>query len=137
MVERCYSGKTIVEHLVKDCSLLNNWLINEADEEKRNQFFEWFLKKKDKTARIIGKIKLFQIEGEWLSVEEISQRKNIIISTKKTRAIHNELQKLGYNCTDTIVDDHPLSEILSKYAPSAKSVFATIAARPVASCSYL
>ena len=128
LVERCYSGKTIVEHLVKDCSLLNNWLINEADEEKRNQFFEWFLKKKDKTARIIGKIKLFQIEGEWLSVEEISQRKNIIISTKKTRAIHNELQKLGYNCTDTIVDDHPLSEILSKYAPSAKSVFATIAA---------
>jgi predicted RNA-binding protein with RPS1 domain len=128
LVERCYSGKTIVEHLTKDCSLLNNWLINEADDEKRNQFFEWFLKKKDKTAKIIEKIKLFQVKGEWLSIEEISLRNNIIITTSKTQAIYKELEKLGYICTDVIVDNHPLNELVSKYAPSGKSVFATIAA---------
>lgn len=128
LVERCYTGKTIVEHLLKDCSLLNTWLINDAIAEKRNQFFEWLLKEKNKTAKIIGKIKLFQVKEEWLSIEEINQRKNIIISTNITKVIHKELEKLGYICTETIVDDHPLNEILSKYAPSGKSVFSTIAA---------
>ena len=81
-----------------------NWLSEDEDNED-----------------IVASIPLIQFGSEWLSTNEISEKDNYLVTTSKFSSIVDLLAKLGFVCSNTVLDGHPLESSIA--ATDEKDLF--------------
>lgn len=105
--------------------LLNNWLESSTDNE-----FDAFINEiratttSNEAKNILPQIKLFKVGVERKTQNEINNDKNYIICTDKNYSLKTILEKVGMKCTDTTIESHPLSSLLT--AQNEKTLFLNI-----------
>lgn len=94
--------------------LLNKWL--DSCEEA---IFDAFINEikvtttSNEAKALLPNIKLYKFGNERKSRKEIDADKSYVIMTSKTVSIKSILQKVGMKCSDTTLELHPLSSLLS------------------------
>lgn len=94
--------------------LLNKWL--DSCEEA---IFDAFINEirvtttSNEAKALLPNIKLYKFGNERKSRKEIDADKSYVIMTSKTVSIKSILQKVGMKCSDTTLESHPLSSLLS------------------------
>ena len=97
--------------------------ISTCNEEQRNQFFNWLSEDED-NEDIVASIPLIQFGSEWLSTNEISEKDNYLVTTSKFSSIVDLLAKLGFVCSNTVLDGHPLESSIA--ATDEKDLFTPV-----------
>lgn len=120
-----FSFDTVVTKLVSNERLIS-WLID-ADEEKRDRFYKWIINNKDFCSELLSTLPVFQFNKEFLSLKEINDNKLYIITTELVEPIKSILIKLGFICSEGLLETHPLYECLS--SQDEKVLFNTIVDR--------
>ncbi len=105
--------------------LLNSWLESTTE----NDFNAFINEIKTTTTsndakKILPQIKLFKVGKERKSQNEINNDTNYVISTVKNAGLKSVLEKVGMKYTDTTIESHPLSSLLS--AQNEKTLFSNI-----------
>ena len=98
------------------------WVTN-ATEENRNKFFEWLTKDKA-TTPLITSVPTIKYGDTWISYTKASNTQKYIITTIKLSPIVGILKKLGFVCSDTILNNHQLNEYLNKQ--DEKTIYTSI-----------
>lgn len=107
--------------------------ISTCNEEQRNQFFNWLSEDED-NEDIVASIPLIQFGSEWLSTNEISEKDNYLVTTSKFSSIVDLLAKLGFVCSNTVLDGHPLESSIA--ATDEKDLFNQIKGKDITSLSF-
>ena len=87
--------------------------ISAASDDERKSFWEWLTKTED-TIRLIPSIPSILLENKWVSYSTAINNSKVILITEKTLAIKDILIQLGFKCTDTVIEHHPLKDYLKK-----------------------
>lgn len=98
------------------------WVKNATD-GNRNKFFEW-LTKDTATTPLITSVPTLKYGDTWISYTKASNTEKYIITTTKLSPIVDILKKLGFVCSDTILNGHQLNEYLSKQ--EEKKIYSSI-----------
>lgn len=101
------SVNAVLKKLSSDIDGLNTWLQRITDEE-RNNFYSW-LEANDESSLIVAQIKLFTFGGVWKSLSEIQSDKSLVVLSNNSEPIKPILGKLGFTCSDSVFENHPLS----------------------------
>lgn len=109
-----------------DNAILNNWYIA-ATEEKKIEFHNWLIKNDTVSKKIINSLPIFQFADTIISRKEIDNYSNYIILTEHTNPIYEILSKLGYECSNNLLEAHPLNDYLENQ--EEKSLFEDIVKR--------
>ena len=108
-----------------DKLLLNSWLDSLTDND-----FDAFLSEikatttSNEAKHLLPQIKLFRIGKDRKSQNEINSDTSYVISTVKNAGLKSILEKVGMKFTDTPLESHPLSSLLS--AQNEKVLFGNI-----------
>lgn len=101
----------------RDC--LDNWLITTND-DNRSSFYLW-ITSNEKASLLIPKIPILVFGDEWKNVNEVSLSDKMIILTEKINPMKNVLSKLGFNISNSLIENHPLCNYIQKQ--SEKAIF--------------
>ena len=94
--------------------LLNKWL-DSCEDDVFNAFINEIrvTTTSNEAKALLPNIKLYKFGKERKSRKEINADKSYVIITSKTASIKSILQKVGMKCSDTTLEAHPLSSLLS------------------------
>lgn len=126
------SVSAVVNKLTTNLNSLNNW-IESATAEERRKFYEW-IKANNDASSLINLIKIVTFGGVWKSITEINSDANYIILAENTEPLKDVLTKLGFICSDDIIENHPLAEQIELI--SDKQLFEEINNRGFQSLSF-
>lgn len=104
-----------------------------ADESTRNKFFEW-LASSEQGKGLIMSIPTLKFGDEFISYNSVISGVNQIITTNKLLPIKDILTNLGFTCSDSILDIHPLVDFLNKQ--NEKKLFTKIQEKDCTSLSF-
>jgi hypothetical protein len=102
--------------------------IKDASDEERNKFFEW-LTKNTASAQLISSIPTLKYGDAWMSYIEASNTEKYIITTEKLYPIVSILKKLGFVCSESVLDTHVLHDYL--YKQDEKKLYSSIVASDI------
>lgn len=105
---------------------LNNWYLR-ASEDKKIDFHNWLIKNETISKKIINSLPIFQFANTIISRKEIDKYSNHIILTEHTNPICGILSKLGYICSNNLLEAHPLNDYIDNQ--DEKSLFEDIVKR--------
>ncbi len=91
---------------------LNNWFINTNNIE-RSSFYKWLIDNEAK--EIVLSLPIFSFKEQWFSYKEYVNSSSFLITTKKITHIKNILLKIGYQCSNNILEDHPLKNFFNSF----------------------
>ena len=111
---------------------VRSW-ISTCNDEQRNQFFNWLATDED-NKDIVASIPLIQYGTEWLSTNELSVKDNYLVTTSKFNSIVDLLAKLGFACSNTVLDGHPLENSIATI--DEKKLFNLIKGKDISSLSF-
>lgn len=94
-----------------------------ADENERNDFYTW-LTKSETTIELIPNIPSILFGDQWVSYRSAINTSKTVLITEKTLCIKDILIQLGFQCSDTILEHHPLKDYLKKQ--DEKMLFSSI-----------
>jgi hypothetical protein len=103
------STKDIVSTFA-DNTALNDWFIDANDTEKE-RFYEWLIDNKAKN--IVELLPIFSFENQWISYKEYQDSNSYLITTNKIAPIKGILSKLDYQCSDNLLEEHPLKDFFN------------------------
>lgn len=109
-----------------DNAILNNWYIA-ATEEKKIDFHNWLIKNDTVSKKNINSLPIFQFGDKLISRTEINDYSDYIILTEHTSPICGILSKLGYICSNNLLEAHPLNDYIDNQ--DEKSLFEDIVKR--------
>lgn len=109
-----------------DNAFLSNWYIA-ASVEKKIDFHNWLIKNDSVSKKIINSLPVFHFGDTIISRKEIDNYSNYIILTEHTNPICEILSKLGYECSNNLLEAHPLNDYLENQ--EEKSLFEDIVKR--------
>lgn len=104
-----------------------------ADESTRNKFYEW-LTSSEQGQRLIWTIPTLKFGNDFISYNSVISDDFKIITTNKLLQIKDILEILGFSCSDTILDTHPLVNFLRKQ--NEKKLFEKIQAKDCSKLSF-
>lgn len=87
--------------------------ISSASESDRNNFFKW-LTKNEATTGLIPNIPTLLFDNQWVSYSSALNTNKAILITEKSLVIKDILIQLGFKCSDTVLEQHPLKDYLKK-----------------------
>lgn len=123
---------SVVDIINKNPERVLTWIKNASD-ENRNKFFEWLTKDKA-TTPLITTIPTLRYGDTWISYTKASNTDKYIITTVKLSPIVGILKKLGFVCSDSVLDNHTLCEYLRKQ--EEKKLYSAIAASDISTLSF-
>jgi len=126
------SVATVVKKLTANIDSLNNW-VESVSEEERNKFYEWIQANKDASS-LIKLIKIVTFGGVWKSLTEIKSDSSLIILTENSEPLKAVLSKLGFVCSDELIENHPLINSIDFLTD--KQLFGEIKKRDIQSLDY-
>lgn len=109
-IEKC-KRQNVYDIILANMDGVRTW-ISSCDDEQRDQFFNW-LAMDDDNEEIVASVPLIQYGTEWLSTNELSVKTNYLVTTSKFSSIIDLLAKLGFVCSSTILDGHPLESSIA------------------------
>ena len=118
------SVSAVVDIINKNPKRVLVWIKN-ASEENRNKFFEWLTKDKA-TTPLITTIPTLKYGDTWISYTKACNTEKYVITTVKLSPIVSILKKLGFVCSESVLDNHTLCEYLRKQ--EEKKLYSAIAA---------
>lgn len=130
-VER--TSVAVVADIIKNNPLRVLSWISSASEDQRNQFFTWLTKDRA-TTPLITTVPSFRFGESWLSYTKATNTDKCVLTTEKLSPIVGILKKLGFACSDTILNEHPLCDYLNKQ--DEKKLFSAISSTPVTSLDF-
>jgi hypothetical protein len=89
---------------------LNNWFIDTNDTEKEH-FYEWLID--NEAEEIVNSLPIFSFENQWISYKEYLDSNSYLITTNKIAPIKGILSKLDYQCSDNLLEEHPLKDFFN------------------------
>lgn len=107
--------------------------VNNTSEENRNKFFEWLTKDRA-TTPLITTVPTLKYGDTWISYTKASNSEKYIITTVKISPIVDILKKLGFVCSESILDNHPLCEYLRKQ--EEKKLYSAIVASDLSTLDF-
>lgn len=107
--------------------------IKGAYESTRNKFFEW-LTSSEQGKGLILSIPTLKFGDEFISYDSVVSNADQIITTNKLLPIKDILTNLGFTCSDSILDTHPLVEFLNKQ--NEKNLFTKIQEKDCTTLSF-
>ncbi|MBR5831033.1 MAG: hypothetical protein IKY79_00285 [Bacteroidales bacterium] len=122
---------TIID-IITNNEEFNEWFVS-ADEEYKNLLYKWINKqdvssdRNTKLKKLVSNLPLFQFDNECLSISQIANNVDYIITTDKIELIKVVLLDLGYHISDNRVDDHLLLDYID--LQNEKKLFDDIAKR--------
>ena len=111
---------------------MHSWFAS-ASEDQLKQFFTWLTKDRA-TPPLITTVPSFRFGESWLSYTKATNTDKCVLTTEKLSPIVGILKKLGFVCSDTILDNHPLCDYLTKQ--DEKKLFSSISSSPVSSLDF-
>lgn len=126
------SVSAIVDIINKNPERVLVWIKN-ASEENRNKFFEWLTKDKA-TTPLITTIPTLKYGDTWLSYTRASNTEKYVITTVKLSPIVGILKKLGFVCSESVLDNHTLCDYLRKQ--EEKKLYSAIAASDMSTLDF-
>ena len=123
---------SVVDIINKNPERVLTWIKNAGD-ENRNKFFEWLTKDKA-TTPLITTIPTLRYGDTWISYTKASNTDKYIITTVKLSPIVGILKKLGFVCSESVLDNHTLCEYLRKQ--EEKKLYSAIAASDISTLSF-
>lgn len=126
------SVSAIVDIINKNPERVLVWIKN-ASEENRNKFFEWLTKDKA-TTPLITTIPTLKYGDTWLSYTKASNTEKYVITTVKLSPIVSILKKLGFVCSESVLDNHTLCDYLRKQ--EEKKLYSAIAASDMSTLDF-
>lgn len=122
-----------VADIIKNNPLrVHSWIAS-ASEDQLKQFFTWLTKDRA-TTPLITTVPSFRFGESWLSYTKATNTDKCVLTTEKLSPIVGILKKLGFVCSDTILDNHPLCDYLAKQ--DEKKLFSSISSSPVSSLDF-
>ncbi len=106
------SVSVVVDIINKNPERVLTWVKN-ATEENRSKFFEWLTKDRT-TTPLITTVPTLKYGDTWISYTNVSNMGKYVITTEKLSSIVGILEKLGFVCSENILENHPLSDYLQK-----------------------
>lgn len=109
---QCINVDIILEKLQQNQDIIN-WF-NKATEEQKNKLFKWIKEKNSITREnllnsFVSSLPLFMVGDNFISLNKVKES-NYIILSEYVSPIKDILIKLGFVCTDNLLEDnHPLS----------------------------
>ncbi len=107
--------------------------ITSATEKERNNFYMWLTENED-TIGLIPNIPSILFGNQWVSYHSAINTSGTVIITEKTLGIKDILIQLGYLCSDTVLEQHPLKDYLQKQ--DEKVLFSSITSSNTAALTY-
>ena len=130
-VEKC-KRHDIYDIIQVNMNGVRSW-ISTCNEEQRNKFFNWLAIDEDNEDTVVS-IPLIQYGTEWLSINELSKKNNYLVTTSKFSSIVDLLAKLGFVCSSTVLDGHPLENSIATI--DEKELFNLIKEKDITSLSF-
>jgi hypothetical protein len=96
----------LYKYFAEDSESLNIW-IKSTDETSRQSFYAW-IEKEEKTHDLISMIPIMMFGTEWKKIGEIKVDIKYLFLTEKILPIKDVLTKLGFNISNTKIENHPL-----------------------------
>jgi ribosomal protein S1 len=124
--------KFVVSAISSNSAIVLKW-IKDADDSKRANFYGW-LASNEEGQKLIKSVPSIKYGENWISYSEAISKPNQIIITNKLLPIKGILSKLGFLCSDTVIDTHPLVEYLVKQ--NEKQLFSAIQSKDCTTLSY-
>lgn len=123
---------SIVNIIQNNQERVSTWIEN-ASEQERNKFFEW-LTKDTATIPLITTLPTLKYGSTWIPYTTASNTDKYIIITEKISPIVDILRKLGFVCSENVLDKHALCEYLRKQ--DEKKIYSAIAASDISSLGF-
>jgi hypothetical protein len=89
---------------------LNDWFID-ADDTEKEHFYEWLID--NEAEEIVNLLPIFSFENQWISYKEYQDSNSYLITTNKIAPIKGILSKLDYQCSDNLLEEHPLKDFFN------------------------
>lgn len=89
---------------------LNDWFIDANDTEKEH-FYEWLID--NEAEEIVNLLPIFSFENQWISYKGYLESNSYLITTNKIAPIKGILSKLDYQCSDNLLEEHPLKDFFN------------------------
>lgn len=89
---------------------LNDWFIDANDTEKEH-FYEWLID--NEAEEIVNLLPIFSFENQWISYKGYLDSNSYLITTNKIAPIKGILSKLDYQCSDNLLEEHPLKDFFN------------------------
>ena len=123
---------SVVETIKNNPDRILSWIKSTTD-VKRQRFYNWLTK--DRTSLpLTTTVPSLKFGDAWLSYETAIKKEKCILTTNKLAPIKGLLAKLGFTCSETILDDHPLKDYLKKQVE--KTVFEAIVSSDISILSF-
>lgn len=121
------SVSAVVDIINKNPERVLTWVKN-ATEENRSKFFEWLTKDRT-TTPLITTVPTLKYGDIWISYTNVANMEKYVITTEKLSPIVGILEKLGFVCSENILENHPLSAYLQKQ--EEKKLYSAIVASDI------
>jgi hypothetical protein len=112
----------LCKYFAENSESLNIW-IKSTDETSRQSFYSW-IEKEEKTHDLISMIPIMMFGTEWKKIDEIKVENKYLFLTEKILPIKDILTKLGFNISNSKIENHPLYIYI--YSQNEKDLFCKI-----------
>lgn len=126
------STSNVINILQNNPERIRTW-ITSASKDERNSFWKW-LTKSEETISLIPDIPSLFLDNTWVPFSTAINDNNVVLTTGNTLVIKDILIKLGFKCTDTVIENHPLKDYLGKQ--DDKKLYEAIISSNIALLSY-
>jgi hypothetical protein len=126
------SVSDVVDIINKKPERILTWVTN-ATEENRRKFFEW-LAKDSTTTPLISTVPTLKYGDTWISYANVANMEKYVITTEKLFPIVGILNKLGFVCSENILENHPLCDYLKQQ--EEKKLYSEIAASDISALDF-
>ena len=89
---------------------LNNWFID-ADDTEKEYFYDWLID--NEAEEIVNLLPIFSFGNQWISYKGYLDSDSYLITTNKIAPIKGILSKLDYQCSDNLLEEHPLKDFFN------------------------
>lgn len=89
---------------------LNNWFID-ADDTEKEHFYDWLID--NEAEEIVNLLPIFSFGNQWISYKGYLDSDSYLITTNKIAPIKGILSKLDYQCSDNLLEEHPLKDFFN------------------------
>ena len=122
----------VVDIINNNSGRILSW-IKSATEEKRNKFFEWLTKDKA-TTPLITTIPTLKYGDTWISYTKASNTDKYVLTTVKLSPVVGILKKMGFVCSESVLDNHTLCKYLRKQ--EEKKLYSAIASSDMSTLDF-
>lgn len=113
----------VVEGIKKHTSLLASWM-KTASSISLSSLYTWLINNIEISRPLINDLPIFSFGSDVYSFSEVKQKEDYLILNTKLVPVKSILSSLGFICSETIVDTHPLAGLVTQQ--SEKDIFSNI-----------